>query len=82
MKMNDRGEITIKKLLAVAITVIVGLIMLPTIQDAVTSGQEWNNNSTDETTSSLLDMITLFYVLLIVLGAVIWIVYETRGMGN
>ena len=64
------------------IAVIVGFILLPVVQDAVTSGQEWNNNSTTETTSNMLGMITLFYVLFVVLGVVLWVVYETKGLGN
>lgn len=82
MKFNDTGEITIKKVVVLVFGVIIGLMLLPTIQDAVTSGQEWNNNSTSETTSSLLDMVTLFYILFIVLGAVLWVVYETKGFGE
>lgn len=82
MKFNDTGEITIKKVVVLVFGVIIGLMLLPTIQDAVTSGQEWNNNSTSETTSSLLDMVTLFYILFIVLGAILWVVYETKGFGK
>lgn len=79
LRTDGLAEITIKKVVVLVFAVLVGLMMLPTIQDAVTSGQEYNNNSTDEATSGLLDMVTIFYVLFIVLGAVLWVVYETRG---
>ena len=79
LRMDERAEITVKKVVVLVFAVIIGLMLLPTVQDAVTSGQEWNNNSTDATTSGLLDMVTIFYVLFIVLGAVLWVVYETRG---
>lgn len=82
MKFNDKGEITIKNVVVLVFGVLIGLMLLPTIQDAVTSGQEWNNNSTDETTSGLLDMIMIFYILFIVLGATLWVVYETEGFGG
>lgn len=79
---NTGAELTVGKLVAVVIAVIVGFILLPVVQDAVTSGQEWNNNSTTETTSNMLGMVTLFYVLFVVLGVVLWVVYETKGLGN
>ena len=80
---NDiKAELTVGKLVGLVIAVIVGLIMLPIVQDQVTTGQEFNNNSTDASTSSMLDVITLFYVLGIVLGAVLYVVAETRGLGG
>jgi len=82
MRMNDKGELTIKKVVVLVFAVLIGLMLLPTIQDAVTSGQEYNNNSTDESTSRMLDMVTLFYVLFIVLGAILFVVAETRGLGG
>lgn len=76
---NDtRGEMTVKKVLTVVIAALVGLILLPVVQDGVTTGQEFQNNSTDASTSSLLGMITLFYILFVVLGVVLWVVYETK----
>jgi hypothetical protein len=82
MRMNEKGELTLGKILGLVIAVIVGLILLPVVQDQVTAGQEWNNNSTDESVVSLLDVITLFYILGIVLGAVLYVVAETRGLGG
>jgi hypothetical protein len=82
MRMDDKGELTMKKIIVLVFAVLIGLMLLPTIQDAVTSGQEYNNNSTDEATSGMLDMVTLFYVLFIVLGAILFVVAETRGLGG
>ena len=64
----------------VVLFVVIGLLMLPVVQDSVTTNQEWNNNSTSETNSSLLGMITIFYILGIVLAAVVWVVTEAKKL--
>jgi hypothetical protein len=64
------------------IAVIVGLLLLPVVQDTVTSSQELQNNTTSESQQTLLGVITLFYVLGIVLGAVLYVVSQTVGFGR
>ena len=76
---DDKAELSVGKIIGVVILVIVGLLMLPIVQDHVTSASE---NATSESASTLIDMVTIFYVLGIVLAAVMWVVHETKGMGS
>lgn len=73
--------LSISKIIGVVILVIIGLLLLPVVQDSVYDAQQ-NENTTD-TQSTLLDMVTVFYVLGITLAAVMWVVHETKsgGMG-
>ena len=70
-------SLSISKIIGVVILVIIGLLLLPVVQDAVYDAQA-NENTTD-TQSTLLDMVTVFYVLGITLAAVMWVVHETKG---
>jgi len=74
---NDKGELSIGKVIGVVILIIIGLLMLPLVQDAVVAAQ---NNTTDDSSSTLLGMITIFYILGIVLAAVIWVVTEAKKL--
>lgn len=75
LKGDAAGELSVGKIIGVVILVIIGLLLLPIVQDAVYTAQE-NENTTD-TQSTLLDMVTIFYVLGIVLTAVMWVVHES-----
>ena len=74
---NDKGELSIGKVIGVVILIIIGLLMLPLVQDAVVAAQ---NNTTDDSSSTLLGMITIFYILGIVLAAVVWVVTEAKKL--
>ena len=74
---NDRGELSIGKVIGVVILIIIGLLMLPLVQDAVVSAQE---NATTDSSSTLLGMVTIFYILGIVLAAVVWVVTEAKKL--
>lgn len=76
LKEDRGGELSIGKIITVVILVVVGLLMLPIVQDSVYTAQE-NENTTD-TQSSLLDMVSIFYVLGIALAAIMFVVHETR----
>lgn len=80
LKTDIRGELSVGKIIGVVILVIIGLLMLPIVQDSVYDAQQ-NENTTD-TQSTLLDMVTVFYVLGVTLAAVMWVVHETKGFGG
>ena len=80
LRKNDTGELSVGKIIGVVILVIIGLLMLPIVQDSVYDAKE-NENTTD-TQETLLDMVTVFYVLGITLAAVMWVVHETKGFGK
>lgn len=75
IKRNEKGELSIGKVISVVILVVIGLLLLPIVQDAVYTAQE-NENTTD-TQSTLLDMVTMFYVLGIAIAAIMWVVVES-----
>ena len=72
---DEKGELSIGKVISVVILVVIGLLLLPIVQDAVYTAQE-NENTTD-TQSTLLDMVTMFYVLGIAIAAIMWVVVES-----
>lgn len=76
---NDEGALSIGKLIGVVLLVIIGLLLLPIVQDSVYNAQQ-NENTTD-TQATLLDMVTIFYVLGICLAAVMWVAHEA-GFGK
>jgi len=78
LKRDDRGELSVGKIIGVVIVTLVGLLMLPLVTDAVDSAK----SNVTGTASTLLDMIPIFYVLGIVLAAVVWVIAETRGFGG
>ena len=74
---NANGELSVGKVIGVVILVIIGLLMLPLVQSAVTSAEE---NATSTSAEALLGMITIFYILGIVLAAVLWVVHEAKDI--
>lgn len=72
---DDHGDLSVGKVIGVVILIIIGLLMLPLVTDAVTSAE---GNLTG-TSATLVSMVTIFYVLGIVLAAVMWVVHETKG---
>ena len=74
---NQSGELSVGKVIGVVILVIIGLLMLPLVQSAVTSAEE---NATSTSAEALLGMITIFYILGIVLAAVLWVVHEAKDI--
>ena len=80
LKKDRKAELSIGKIITVVILVVVGLLMLPIVQDSVYTAQQ-NENTTD-TQSSLLDMVTIFYVLGIALAAILFVVAETKFGNN
>jgi peptidoglycan biosynthesis protein MviN/MurJ (putative lipid II flippase) len=79
LKEDEKNELSVGKIIGVVILVVVALLLLPVVQDQVTSASE---NATSDSAATLIDMITIFYVLGIVLASVMWVVHETKGMGN
>lgn len=79
LRNDETGELSVGKVIGVVILVIVALLLLPIVQDQVASASE---NATSDSAATLIDMITIFYVLGIVLAAVMWVVHETKGMGE
>lgn len=79
LKADEKGELSVGKVIAVVILVIIGLLMLPLVTDAVGDAE---TELGEGTAATLVGMVTIFYVLGIVLAAVMWVVAETRGFGR
>ena len=71
------GELGVGEVIGVVVLVIIGLLMLPLVQDAVIEAQ---NDSSVAAVDSLLGMVTIFYVLGIALAAVLWVVKQAREL--
>jgi len=74
------GGVNVGKLLSVVILIVIGLLLTPLVADSVADAQD--NANISASASTLLGMITIFYVLGLVLAGVLWVVAETRGMGG
>ena len=74
---DGSGEIGVGQVIGVVILVIIGLLMLPLVQTAVTDAQ---NASSVAAVDSLLGMVTIFYVLGIALAAVLWVVRQAKEL--
>ena len=79
LKRDENGELSVGKIIGVVILVLIGLLLLPIVQQQVADA---SNNSTSTSAATLIDMITIFYVLGLVLAAVMWVVHETGGLGR
>lgn len=79
IKRDENAELSVGKIIGVVLLIVIALLLLPVVQDNVVSASE---NATSESASTLIDMITIFYVLGIVLASVMWVVHETKGMGE
>jgi len=79
-KWTEDGGVNVGKLLSVVILIVIGLLLTPLVADSVADAQD--NANISASASTLLGMITIFYVLGLVLAGVLWVVAETRGMGG
>lgn len=72
------ADLSVGKLIGVLIFVVIAMALLPVIQDSVDAGTA---NATG-TSATLIPLITVFYVIAILVGVIMWVVHETRGMGE
>lgn len=76
---DHAGEMDVKGVIGVVVVVIIALLLLPLVQSSVTDAQADANTSASA--STLLGMVPIFYVLGVVLSAVLWVVAQARQMG-
>lgn len=81
MKFNKKGEMTVGKVIALLIFVVIALALLPTIISSVNSGRNATNTSANQNSRSMIALISIVYVIGVLLGAIAWVVIETRGEG-
>jgi hypothetical protein len=75
---DGKAELQVKNVFAVVVTIIIALLLLPLVTDAVDAAK----GDLSGASSTLADMIPIFYAIGVVLLAVLWLVAETRKMGG
>ena len=74
---NKNGEMGVGKIIGVLIFVVIALALLPTVISAVNAGA----NATTGTAHALVPLISVFYVIGVLVGSIMWVVHETGGLG-
>ena len=75
-----KAELSVSKLVGVLIFVVIAMALLPTIIESTDAGVE--NSSDYGSASTLLGLVPLFYVIAILVAVIVWVVHETKGMGD
>lgn len=78
-KSDTDGDMDIQGVIGVVILVVIALLLLPLVQSSVVDAQ--NDANTSDSASTLLGMVPIFYVLGVILVAVLWVVNSARKMG-
>jgi len=82
VKINNRGSMTVGKVIAVLIFVVIALALLPTFISSVNSGRNATNTSSYQMSRGLLPLITVFVVLGILVAVAVWLVREAGYLGG
>jgi hypothetical protein len=76
---NNAGEMSIGKIIGIIVVVIVAMALLPTLITSVNTGYWATNGTTYSSAHALIPLIVLFFVLAVIVAAVMWVVHETKG---
>ena len=68
----------VKKLIQAMIAVVIGLALLPVVGDFVDGLTGTGMTYESTTVGSLIDLLPILYVIILVAGAVSWIVFTNR----
>ena len=79
LRLNTAGEMSIGKIIGIIVVVIVAMALLPTLITSVNSGYWATNGTTYASAHALIPLVVLFFVLAVIVAAVMWVVSETRG---
>ena len=72
-----KAELSVGKMIGVLVFVIIAMALLPTIITSVNAGA----NATTGTSHTLVPLITVFYVIAVLVGVVMWVVHESKESG-
>lgn len=70
----------VNRLIQGLIMIVIGLALLPVVNDFAVNLTEDGAEFHDTTVGTLIDLIPLLYVVIIVVGVVSYVVYHTRQM--
>jgi uncharacterized alpha/beta hydrolase family protein len=73
---DERADMDIGGVIGVVVLVVIALLLLPLVQSSVVDAQ--NDANTSASASTLLGMVPIFYVLGVILVAVLWVVGQAR----
>ena len=79
LRLNMAGEMSIGKIIGIIVVVIVAMALLPTLITSVNTGYWATNGTTYSSSHALIPLIVLFFVLAVIVSAVMWVVHETKG---
>jgi uncharacterized BrkB/YihY/UPF0761 family membrane protein len=78
-RFNKLAEMSIGKIIGVIVVVVVAMALLPTLITSVNTGYWATNGTTYSSAHALIPLVVLFFVLSILVAAVMWVVHETKG---
>jgi uncharacterized BrkB/YihY/UPF0761 family membrane protein len=78
-RFNQAAEFSIGKIIGIIVVVVVAMALLPTLIASVNQGYWATNGTTYSSAHALIPLVVLFFVLSIIVAAVMWVVHETRG---
>lgn len=71
-KKDDKAEISVSRLIGVAVMIFVGVALLPTIIVFVSAAQ----NASGGSTATIVGLITVLYALGLAVAAIYWVVHD------
>lgn len=74
---DENAQVSIGDLLGALLVIVVGLALTPTVSSAVNDSTDALGS--DSAAGNLVELMTLFYVLIIIGGAVSYIVFKARA---
>ena len=77
-RFNDAADMSIGTIIGVIVTIVVAMALLPTLISSVNTGYWATNGTTYASAHTLIPLIVLFFVLSVIVGAVMWVVKEAR----
>jgi hypothetical protein len=79
---DQLAELGVAKIVGVLIFVVIAMALLPTIITSTRSGVNSSTSGGFASASTLLNLVPLFYAIAILVAVIVWVVHETRGMGE
>ncbi len=76
---NANGEMSVGKIVATLIFVVIAMALLPTIISSTNAAV--NSSDNYGSAQTLVALVPLFYVIAILVGVIMWVVHETGGLG-
>lgn len=80
-RQDDLADLSIGKIIGVLIFVVIAMALLPTIIVSTRSGVNSSTAGGFTSSSTMLNLVPLFYAIAVLTGVIVWVVHEARKMG-